>query len=251
MLAVVTPIIDSAEFLSGPSNIASGRLANPKLSLPRFRCSAMRRLCILVELFNARELHSTMSLFSRRAIQVSFLLLTLLSSGLLHATQSQQPAHTFGWSGQHFLLDGKPFQIISGEMHYARVPRPYWRQRMRLMKAMGLNTLTTYVFWNLHEPRPGEYDFTGNLDVAEYIRTAQQEGLWVILRPGPYVCAEWDFGGLPPWLLRTPGVRVRSMDPRYLRPATAYLKRVGEQLAPLQITHGGPIILCQVENEYG
>ncbi len=192
-----------------------------------------------------------MSLFSRRAIQVSFLLLTLLSSGLLHATQSQQPAHTFGWSGQHFLLDGKPFQIISGEMHYARVPRPYWRQRMRLMKAMGLNTLTTYVFWNLHEPRPGEFDFSGNLDLAEYIRTAQQEGLWVILRPGPYICSEWDFGGFPAWLLATPDMKVRSTDPRFLAAAERYMKRVAQEVAPLQITHGGPIIMTQVENEYG
>lgn len=192
-----------------------------------------------------------MSLPSRRAIQVSFLLLTFLSSSLLHATQSQQTAHTFGWSGQHFLLDGKPFQIISGEMHYVRVPRPYWRQRMRLMKAMGLNTLTTYVFWNLHEPRPGEFDFSGNLDIAEYIRIAQQEGLWVILRPGPYICSEWDFGGFPAWLLATPDMKVRSTDPRFLAAAERYMKRVGQELASLQITHGGPIIMTQVENEYG
>src|SRR6185437_17004504 len=102
-----------------------------------------------------------MSLSWRRAVQVLCLSLAFLSSSLVYATQSQRPAHTFGWSGEHLLLDGKPFQIISGEMHYPRVPRPYWRQRMRLMKAMGLNTLTTYVFWNLHEPRPGEFDFSG------------------------------------------------------------------------------------------
>ncbi|HKU27039.1 MAG TPA: glycoside hydrolase family 35 protein [Candidatus Sulfotelmatobacter sp.] len=187
----------------------------------------------------------------RKAVQISFLLLAFLSSSLVYAAQSQQPAHTFGWSGPHFLLDGKPFQILSGEMHYARVPRPYWRQRMRLMKAMGLNTLTTYVFWNLHEPRPGEFDFSGNLDIAEYIRIAQQEGLWVILRPGPYICSEWDFGGFPAWLLATPDMKVRSTDPRFLAAAERYMKRVGQVLAPLQITHGGPIIMTQVENEYG
>ena len=192
-----------------------------------------------------------MSLSSRRALQLSCLLLTLLTSRLLHGTQSRQRAHTFGWEGQHFLLDDKPFQIISGEMHYARVPRPYWRQRMRLMKAMGLNTLTTYVFWNLHEPRPGEFDFSGNLDISEYIRTAQQEGLWVILRPGPYICSEWDFGGFPAWLLATPDMKVRSTDARFLAAAERYLKRVGQELAPLQITRGGPIIMTQVENEYG
>ena len=192
-----------------------------------------------------------MPLSSRRAIQISCLLLAFLSSSVLNAMQSQQPAHTFGWNGRHFLLDGKPFQVISGEMHYPRVPRPYWRQRMRLMKAMGLNTVTTYVFWSLHEPKPGEFDFSGNLDVAEYIRTAQQEGLWVILRPGPYICSEWDFGGFPAWLLATPDMKVRSTDPRFLEAAERYMRRVGQELAPLQITRGGSIIMTQVENEYG
>jgi beta-galactosidase len=169
-----------------------------------------------------------------------------------HASpQAAPPQHTFTVQRDQFVLDGKPFQIISGEMHYARVPRPYWRHRMRLMKAMGLNTLTTYVFWNLHEPRPGEFDFSGNLDVAEYIRTAQQEGLWVILRPGPYICSEWDFGGFPAWLLANPDMRVRSTDPKFLAAAQRYMQRVGRQLAPLQITRGGPIIMVQVENEYG
>jgi beta-galactosidase len=159
--------------------------------------------------------------------------------------------HTFGWKGEHFLLDGHPFQILSGEMHYARVPRPYWRRRMRLMKAMGLNTLTTYVFWNLHEPKPGQFDFSGNLDIAAFIRTAQQEGLWVILRPGPYICSEWEFGGFPAWLLAKHPMKVRSADPRFLEAAARYMQRVGRELAPLQITHGGPIIMVQVENEYG
>ena len=103
-----------------------------------------------------------------------------------------------------FLLDGKPFQIISGEMHYARIPHEYWRARLKMARAMGLNTISTYVFWNLHEPKPGVYDFHGQLDVAEFVRMAQEEGLYVILRPGPYVCAEWDLGGLPAWLLADP-----------------------------------------------
>lgn len=122
---------------------------------------------------------------------------------------------------------------------------------MRKARALGLNTICTYVFWNAHEPRQGEFDFSGNLDVATYIRMAQEEGLWVILRPGPYVCAEWDFGGFPSWLLADGDMRVRTLDPRYLKPAASFLKRVGQELAPLQITRGGPIILCQVENEYG
>jgi beta-galactosidase len=164
---------------------------------------------------------------------------------------AQIAAHTFGYEGEHFLLDGERFLIISGEMHYPRVPRPYWRDRMRKMRALGLNTLCTYVFWNLHEPEPGKFDFMGNLDVAAYIRAAQEEGLWVILRPGPYICTEWDFGGLPSWLLSASDLKVRTSDPRFLQAAAKYLKRVGEQLAPLQITRGGPIIMVQVENEYG
>src|SRR5215469_2896313 len=166
-------------------------------------------------------------------------------------SNSARSTHTFGWQGEHFLLDGRPFQILSGEMHYARVPRPYWRRRMRLMKAMGLNTITTYVFWNLHEPKPGVFDFSGNLDVAAFIRTAQEEGLWVIVRPGPYICSEWEFGGFPAWLLASPAVQVRNTDPRFLSAAARYMKRVGQELGPLQITHGGPIIMVQVENEYG
>jgi beta-galactosidase len=163
----------------------------------------------------------------------------------------QAAAHTFGYKGENFLLDGEPFLIISGEMHYPRVPRPYWRDRMRKMRALGLNTLCTYVFWDLHEPESGKFDFTGNLDVAAYLRMAREEGLWVILRPGPYICTEWDFGGLPSWLLSTPELKVRTIDPGFLQAAAKYLRRVGEQLAPLQITRGGPIIMVQVENEYG
>lgn len=119
------------------------------------------------------------------------------------------------------------------------------------MRAMGLNTLCTYAFWNVHEPEPGRFDFSGNHDIAAYIRTAAEEGLHVLLRPGPYVCAEWDFGGFPYWLLAPPGMKVRTADPRFLSAAARYMKRLGEQVAPLQITRGGPIIMVQVENEYG
>lgn len=136
-------------------------------------------------------------------------------------------------------------------MHYPRVPRAYWRDRMRKMRAMGLNTLCTYVFWNLHEPAPGRFDFAGNLDLATYLRTAQEEGLWAIVRPGPYICSEWEFGGFPAWLLRSPEVKVRSTDPRFLKAAAAYLEHVGKEISMLQITHGGPVIMAQVENEYG
>jgi len=160
-------------------------------------------------------------------------------------------AHTFGIAGEQFVLDGKPFQIISGEMHYARIPREYWRDRLKKARAMGLNTISTYVFWNAHEPRPGVYDFSGGLDVAAFIRMAQEEGLHVILRPGPYSCAEWDLGGFPAWLLADPNIVLRSSDQKFMGPAERWLKRLGQELAPLQIARGGPIIAVQVENEYG
>jgi beta-galactosidase len=160
-------------------------------------------------------------------------------------------AHHIGIEGDHFSLDGKPLQIISGELHYDRIPREYWRDRLKKARAMGLNTISTYVFWNVHEPRPGVDDFSGDADVAAFIRTAQEEGLYVILRPGPYVCAEWDLGGLPAWLLAEPDIVLRSADEKFLGPAERWLQRLGRELAPLQITQGGPIIAVQVENEYG
>ena len=116
---------------------------------------------------------------------------------------------------------------------------------------MGLNTVETYVFWNLHEPVPGQFDFSGQNDVAEFIREAQQEGLFVILRPGPYVCAEWDFGGFPAWLLQEPGMVVRSANPKFMAATTRWFHRLGKELAPLQSANGGPILAVQVENEYG
>ena len=165
---------------------------------------------------------------------------------------SQTPSsHTFTVSGKRFLFDGKPYQVISGEMHYPRVPRAYWRDRFRKARAMGLNTITTYVFWNLHEPRPGVYDFAGQNDVAEYIREAQQEGLNVILRPGPYVCAEWDLGGYPAWLLKDHSLVLRSQDPKYTAAVERWFTRLAKEITPLLLRNGGPIIAVQVENEYG
>ena len=169
----------------------------------------------------------------------------------LPAQASPASVQHVGIQGEHFTLDGQPLQIISGEMHYARVPREYWRDRLKKARAMGLNTISTYVFWNAHEPKPGIYDFSGNLDVAEFIRMAQEEGLYVVLRPGPYSCAEWDLGGIPAWLLADPDIVLRSGDEKFLRPAERWLQRLGQELAPLQVTRGGPIIAVQVENEYG
>ncbi len=150
-----------------------------------------------------------------------------------------------------FLLDGKPIQLISGEMHYARIPSEYWPQRLAMARAMGLNSVTIYCFWNIHEPEPGQWNFKDRGDVARFCKLAQDAGLLVIVRPGPYVCAEWDFGGYPAWLLRNPTLKVRSLDPDYTKAADNYIKHLAEQLAPLQVTRGGPIIMVQLENEYG
>jgi len=187
-----------------------------------------------------------------RRILVAFVLSVALRFAVpVPAQDTPGSAHHIGIAGDHFALDGKPLQIISGELHYERIPRQYWRDRIKKARAMGLNTISTYVFWNVHEPKPGVYDFTGSLDVAAFVRTAQEEGLYVILRPGPYACAEWDLGGLPAWLLADPKIVLRSADEKFLARAERWLQRLGRELAPLQVTHGGPIIAVQVENEYG
>lgn len=173
-----------------------------------------------------------------------------LAGACVHAQQAQA-RHTFVVSGRQFLYDGKPYQVLSGEMHYPRVPRQYWRDRLKKAKAMGLNTITTYVFWNLHEPAPGQYDFAGQNDLAEYLREAQQEGLHVILRPGPYVCAEWELGGYPAWLLKDRSLLLRSTDPVYMAAVQRWFTRLGEVIQPLLLKNGGPILAVQIENEYG
>jgi beta-galactosidase len=177
--------------------------------------------------------------------------LMLLVIVFLNVVNTFAQTHTFKLGDDAFLLDNKPFQMISGEMHYPRVPREAWRQRMKMAKAMGLNTIGTYVFWNLHEPQKGVFDFTGNNDVAEFVKIAKEEGLWVILRPSPYVCAEWEFGGYPYWLEKEKGLIVRSKEARYLDEYRKYIIQVGKQLAPLQVNHGGNILMVQIENEYG
>jgi beta-galactosidase len=168
-----------------------------------------------------------------------------------YTASAQTAKHTFAMSDNSFVLDGKPFQMISGEMHYPRVPREAWRARMKMAKAMGLNTIGTYVFWNLHEPQKDHFDFTSNNDVAEFVKIAKEEGLWVILRPSPYVCAEWEFGGYPYWLQNEKGLVVRSTEQKYIAEYRKYINEVGKQLAPLQINHGGNILMVQIENEYG
>jgi beta-galactosidase len=150
-----------------------------------------------------------------------------------------------------FYLDGQPYRIMSGEMHYARIPEAYWQDRLLKARAMGLNTITTYVFWNNHEIRPGVFDFTGQRDVKKFVKMANKAGLHVILRISPYVCAEWDFGGIPAWMLKDRGLKIRSSYPGYMNAVKKYMTRLGEELAELQSTRGGPVIMVQLENEYG
>ncbi len=150
-----------------------------------------------------------------------------------------------------FYLDGAPFQIISGSIHYFRVVPDYWRDRLEKLKAMGCNTVETYIPWNLHEPRKGQFRFDGILDVERFVRLAQELGFYVILRPSPYICAEWELGGLPAWLLAEDGMRFRCAYPPFQRHVEDYYRALMARLVPLQIDRGGPVILMQVENEYG
>jgi beta-galactosidase len=150
-----------------------------------------------------------------------------------------------------FYLNKAPFVLWSGEMHFQRIPRQYWRDRLLKAKAMGLNTVSTYVFWNAMEPSRGKWNFQDQNDLPAFLREAQAVGLYVLVRPGPYVCAEWDMGGLPAWLLRNPDIRLRSTDPRYLQPALNYLDKICQLVQPFQITRGGNVLMMQVENEFG
>jgi beta-galactosidase len=164
---------------------------------------------------------------------------------------AQETKHTFELGDKDFLLDGKPMLMISGEMHCNRIPKEYWRDRIKKAKAMGLNAIGTYIFWNVHEPQPGQYDFSGNNDVAEFVRIAKEEGVWVVMRPSPYVCAEWEFGGYPYWLQKDTSLKVRSQDPKFLKAYRNYINRLAKELVPLQVTNGGNILMIQIENEYG
>ncbi len=179
-------------------------------------------------------------------ILLVFILLTNVSA------DGQKAKHTFKLGTSDFLLDDQPFQMISGEMHPARIPAEYWRHRIQMAKAMGCNTISAYIFWNYHESEEGVYDFsTGNHNLAEFIKIVQEEEMWLIIRPGPYVCAEWELGGIPPYLLRIPDIKLRCMDPRYMAAAERYIARLAEEIKPYLITKGGPLLLLQVENEYG
>ena len=186
-----------------------------------------------------------MAINKRNFLLTAFLLMTMAVSA------ATQPVKTFTIGDKTFLLNGQPFVVKAAEVHYPRIPQPYWEHRIKMCKALGMNTLCLYVFWNIHEQREGEFDFTGNNDVAAFCRLAQKNGMYVIVRPGPYVRAEWEMGGLPWWLLKKKDIKLRERDPYFMERVKIFEQKVGEQLAPLTIQNGGPIIMIQVENEYG
>lgn len=180
------------------------------------------------------------------------MLLALLFAGLMlcQPAAAQKPG-TFEAGKGTFVLNGEPFVVKAAEIHYPRIPREYWDHRIKMCKALGMNTVCIYIFWNIHEQREGEFDFTGNNDIAAFCKLAQKNGMYVIVRPGPYVCAEWEMGGLPWWLLKKKDIRLREQDPYFMERVKIFEEKVGEQLAGLTIQKGGPIIMVQVENEYG
>ncbi|USK36749.1 beta-galactosidase (plasmid) [Bacillus sp. F19] len=159
--------------------------------------------------------------------------------------------HSFKYNTESFIYDGKPITIISGAIHYFRVVPQYWKDRLLKLKACGFNTVETYIAWNIHEPKEGEFHFEGIADLVKFIKTAEEVGLFVIVRPSPYICAEWEFGGLPAWLLADPGMRLRCFHKPFLNKVDAYYDVLLPKLQPLLCTNGGPIIAMQIENEYG
>ena len=165
--------------------------------------------------------------------------------------QADNTSGTFTMGDKTFLLNGQPFIVKAAEIHYPRIPRPYWEHRIQMCKSLGMNAVCIYIFWNIHEQQEGVFDFTDNNDIAEFCRLAQKNGMYVIVRPGPYVCAEWEMGGLPWWLLKKKDIKLRERDPYFMERVKIFEEKVGEQLRPLTIQNGGPIIMMQVENEYG
>ena len=176
----------------------------------------------------------------------------MLLAILLAVPSSAKAKHTFEIKDGNFVYDGKAIQIHSGEMHYSRVPAPYWHHRLKMMKAMGLNAVATYVFWNNHEVAPGKWDWTtGSRNIRAFLKAASDEGMMVILRPGPYACGEWEFGGYPWWLQKVKGMEIRTYNQPFLDSCRVYINELAAQVSDYQITKGGPIVMVQAENEFG
>lgn len=187
----------------------------------------------------------------KRNIVTAFLLILALQL-FAFTSASAKPKHKFEIKGGNFVYDGKPIQIHSGEMHYSRVPAPYWHHRLKMMKAMGLNAVATYVFWNFHETAPGKWDWTtDNHNLKGFLKSASDEGMMVILRPGPYACGEWEFGGYPWWLQKVKGMEIRTYNKPFLDSCRVYINQLAAQVKDFQVTKGGLIVMVQAENEFG
>ncbi|RHJ85359.1 beta-galactosidase [Parabacteroides sp. AM08-6] len=187
----------------------------------------------------------------KHLLKATLLLVTLLTISLVGYSNNPANKNTFSIGDKTFLLNGKPFVIKAAEIHYTRIPAEYWEHRIKLCKALGMNTICIYAFWNIHEQKPGEFNFTGQNDIAAFCRLAQKHGMYIMLRPGPYVCSEWEMGGLPWWLLKKNDIKLRTNDSYFLERTKLFMNEIGKQLADLQIDRGGNIIMVQVENEYG
>jgi beta-galactosidase len=159
-------------------------------------------------------------------------------------------SHQFSAGNGQFAIDGQPIEIIAGEMHPSRIPWQFWEDRIKKARAMGLNTVSVYIFWNQLEPAEGQFNWEGCNDIRRFVKLCGDNGLWVTLRPGPYVCAETEFGGYPAWLLKHHDIKVRTDDPQFMQYCATYMKALHDQIGDLQVTHGGPILMVQIENEY-
>lgn len=185
---------------------------------------------------------------SSKLFVLFFFLCSLMFMG---CSPIQKEKHTFSIGDKTFLLDGKPFLIKAAEMHYTRIPAEYWEHRIQMCKALGMNTICIYAFWNIHEQKEGVFDFKGQNDIAAFCRLAQKHGMYIMLRPGPYVYSEWEMGGLPWWLLKKKDIKLRTNDAYFLERTKLFMNEIGKVLADLQVSRGGNIIMVQVENEYG
>lgn len=179
------------------------------------------------------------------------LLAILLCLLVCFGVSAQEKRHTFEVGEKNFLLDGKPFVVKAAEIHYARIPADYWEHRIQMCKALGMNTICIYVFWNYHEQQEGVYDFSGEKDLSRFMNLCQKHDMWVIVRPGPYVCAEWEMGGLPWWLLKKKEMKLRSLDTDFMTAVGRFERRLAQELSPYMIKNGGNILMVQVENEFG
>jgi beta-galactosidase len=167
-----------------------------------------------------------------------------------NAPEPDGKPHVFALHDRQFWVDKTAMRVFAGEIHPGRIPAEFWEDRIKKAKAMGLNTVSVYVFWNEIEPTEGNFVFKDQTDIRRFVKLCQDNGMWVILRSGPYVCGEIDFGGLPAWLLKHEGLRIRSNEPQFMKYCKAYVEQISKQLADLQVSHGGPILMTQIENEY-